>query len=63
MWTDTDKTLALAYGAASSANQRTADRVSVLLDGDGTLLLEYLDVAVSNHPAEVLADCRILFAD
>lgn len=61
LWTDDDKTLALYYGAASSETQRTADRVTVVLDETGTVVLEYTDVSVSTHPQEVLEDCTVLF--
>lgn len=64
LWSDQARELALHYGAASSANQGFADRVTVLLAGDGTLLLEYspgLDVAT--HPQLVLDDCIALWGD
>lgn len=63
LWTDDDKTLALYYGAADSQTQGTADRISVLLSEEGTLMLEYLNVAVTNHPQDVLEDCTALFGD
>lgn len=62
LWSDQARELALHYGAATSENQGFADRVTVLLAGDGTLLLEYspgLDVAT--HPELVLEDCRALW--
>ena len=63
LWTDDDKTLALYYGAATSETQQTATRISKLLLPDGTLLLDYLKVGVTNHPQEVLEDCQALFGD
>lgn len=63
LWTDQDKTLALHYGAASSAGAVVPTRITRLLGEDGAVLLEY---AVSNtgaHPAEVLEDCQALFGD
>lgn len=62
LWSDQARELALHYGAATSANQGFANRVTVLLAGDGTLLLEYpvgADVAV--HPELVLEDCQALW--
>lgn len=62
LWTDDDKILALTYGAADSASDSLAGRVTVILDEDCNLVLEYLDgVNVSTHPAQVLDDVGILF--
>ncbi len=61
LWTDDDKDLALYYGAASSASQSYADRITVVLGHDGNLLLDYRSVSVSAHPGQVLSDCRQLF--
>ncbi|MCB9745208.1 MAG: redoxin domain-containing protein [Alphaproteobacteria bacterium] len=62
IWTDgEDHTLALTYGAADSASDRTPDRVTVILDAEGVLALEYDVTDISAHPAAVLEDCRILF--
>lgn len=63
LWTDDDdRTLALTYGAAASASQRYPSRITVVLDADGELVLEYLeDINVGAHPREVLDDCTLLF--
>jgi peroxiredoxin len=61
LWSDDDKTLALYYGAASSESTMVASRVSKLLDDEGTLILEYVDVATGTHPEQVLSDCQALF--
>ena len=59
---DSDKTLAIAYGAAKNENAVLADRITVVLDADGRHVLEYVeDIEVGTHPAEVLEDCEILF--
>lgn len=62
LWTDDDKTLALTYGAADDADQGYPYRITVLLDAEGDLVLEYLeDVVVGTHPQDVLEDCEKLF--
>jgi len=63
LWSDTDRDLALYYGAASSTTQSWAARVTRLLDMDGTLLLEYAVTNIANHPQQVLEDCQVLFGD
>jgi peroxiredoxin len=62
VWTDPNRELAMAYGAADSSTQVLPDRVTVILDSDGRLVLEYLTGTSSfNHPQEVLDDCTLLF--
>lgn len=61
LWTDTDKTLAVHYGAASSTSAFVPDRITKILDRNGDLVLEYLGVSVGTHPALVLEDCEKLF--
>lgn len=61
VWTDDDKTLALTYGAVSSADATFPSRVTRVLDAEGTLVLEYQVSLIGTHPAEVLADCQVLF--
>lgn len=61
LWTDDERALALAYGAADSASQAFADRVTVILDERGALVLVYESVGVGIHPRYVLEDCQILF--
>ena len=52
----------MTYGAAEDAGAWLPERVSVILDADGNLLLEYMDnVSTGTHPTNVLADCEILF--
>ena len=63
LWTDDDRTLAVAYGAASSSSARFANRVTVVLDADGNQLLEYEVSSVGTHPAAVLEDCELLFGE
>lgn len=62
IWSDTDKTLALYYGAVGSAAMPLPSRITVLLDADGVQILEYTKgVSVGTHPAEVLEDCQAIF--
>lgn len=62
LWTDDEeRTLAITYGAASSSSATAAARVSVILDADGVLLLEYTSVSPSTGPQEALEDCQKLF--
>ena len=59
LWTDDERTLADTYDANLGA---FANRVTMLLDADGTLILEYRDdVDFGTHPQEVLEDCQALF--
>ena len=64
VWTDDDKTLAMHYKAADSAFALAPDRITVLLDEEGDLLLGYYDgIVVGTHPHDVLSDCEVLFGD
>jgi peroxiredoxin Q/BCP len=51
---DTDKTLAIAYGAADDTSARTPRRISCLIDEEGKVLRYYPQVAARDHPMEVL---------
>jgi len=61
MWSDTDKTLAMTYESVTAMNDDTPSRITVLLDENGDLLLEYRDVSTGTHPSEVYEDCAKLF--
>lgn len=62
LWTDEDKTLGTTYGALTGERDSSVDRVTMVLDADGVLVLQYLDdIVVGAHPGEVLEDCRALF--
>lgn len=63
LWSDLDRTLALTYGAARTENQGAASRITRILDRDGTLLVEYDEVAVGTSPGKVLEDCRTIYGD
>ncbi len=65
VWTDSDaRTLAVHYGAADSSSALFPSRVTMLLDRNGDLLLEYVDdVRVGTHPDQVLEDCQALFGE
>ncbi len=55
---DTDRSLGLAYGAADTADQRNARRVSYVIDEAGKILLVYPKVNPSDHLDQILADLR-----
>lgn len=65
LWSDVQRELALYYGAATSASAPLANRITVLLDADGTWLLTYVPNAFAGlyaHPGQVLEDCQRIFA-
>ena len=53
---DTDRTLALAVGAADSADQPMARRISYLVGPGGNVLKAYPNVTPATHADQVLAD-------
>ncbi len=53
---DADRTVAMAYGAADSADQERPKRVSVLIGADGKVARVYEAPDPEAHPAEALAD-------
>ncbi len=61
VWNDLNKTLAFYYGAATPAFAFVPERLTRLLDSEGTVLLEYNNVSVGAHPEEVLSDCQAIF--
>jgi peroxiredoxin Q/BCP len=63
LWTDDNRDLAVAFGAASSSSAPYASRVTVILNADGEAVLEYRVTSISPHPAQVLSDCQALFGD
>lgn len=52
---DTDRSVALAYGAAESADQERPSRVTVIVGPDGTVVQAYAVDNAEAHPAEALA--------
>ncbi len=46
----------MAYGAAKSADQEKATRVSVLVGPNGKVVKTYATPHAEGHPAEALAD-------
>lgn len=64
LWSDQKRELALYYGAASSAKQAYANRVTVVLDPEGKWRLFYSSAAIGfgmyNHPGIVLEDVKAL---
>lgn len=53
---DADRSVAIAYGAAESADQERPTRVSVLIGPDGTVVKTYEVSDAPGHPDEVLGD-------
>lgn len=52
---DTDRTIGIAYGAAESATQATAKRISYVIDKNGKVKTVWGKVDVKAHTEEVLA--------
>ena len=63
IWQDINKTLAVYYGAAQDDQAVFPGRITVILDANGNVMLEYLQPNVQTHPAKVLEDCKVLFAE
>lgn len=62
LWTDEDKVLGVTYGALTGSRDSSVDRITMLLDAAGDLLLTYTEaINVGTHPADVLEDCEALF--
>ena len=57
---DKDRKMAVAYGAADDTGDMWADRISYVIDADGTVLLAYPKVSPSTHFDVVLADLLAL---
>lgn len=53
---DADRSVAMAYGAAESADQERPSRVSVLIGPDGSVLKTYEVSDAEGHANEVLND-------
>lgn len=53
---DADRSVAMAYGAAESADQERPKRVSVLIGPDGRVVRTYSAPDPEAHPSEALAD-------
>ena len=53
---DTDRTLAVAVGAADSTSQPVAKRISYLVGADGKVRAVYANVTPATHAKDVLAD-------
>ena len=51
---DVDRKIGLAYGAAENADQKSAKRISYLIDPLGRVAHVFQKVAVKEHPQEVL---------
>lgn len=64
VWTDDDRALGVTYQALTDVEDASVRRITVVLDAEGDLALEYLsDISVGTHPGQVLADVQLLFGD
>jgi peroxiredoxin len=63
LWTDDDKTLAVAYGSVSSDSASFAGRVTVVIGPDGEQVLEYAVSDLGTHPAQVLSDVTAIYGE
>jgi peroxiredoxin len=55
---DTDRSVAVAYGAAENKEQERPKRISVLVGPGGKVVKTYATPDGETHPAEVLADLK-----
>ncbi len=53
---DTDKSVAIAYGAAADTDVGHPARITIIIDGDGKVAKVYDKVVAVDNPGEVLAD-------
>ena len=59
----------MQYYSAESFIPGVPSRITKLLDADGKLIVEYVDIdgfstnAAAAHPAEVLEDCQKIFGN
>jgi peroxiredoxin Q/BCP len=53
---DTDRSISIAYGACDGVKDRYANRISFLIDEQGTIARVYDSVDPRDHAAQVLAD-------
>lgn len=57
---DTNRELGLAYGAARSADEGYAKRISYVIGEDGKILLAYPKVDPKTHLDQILSDLQTL---
>lgn len=53
---DSDRSVAMAFGAAESADQEKATRISILVGPDGKVVKTYDAPVADEHPSEALCD-------
>jgi thioredoxin-dependent peroxiredoxin len=53
---DTDRSISVAYGACDGVKDRYSERISFLIDEQGTVARVYDSVNPRDHAAQVLAD-------
>ena len=63
LWTDDDRTLSVTYNAAEDVDAWVPDRVTVVLNEAGDLILMYPEVNTGTHPGQVLDDLTLLLSE
>ena len=53
---DPDRRIGFDYHAAADPEQAEADRITYLIDPEGTIVKAYEKVDVKSHPEEILSD-------
>ena len=62
LWDDTNKSLAIHYGAGAASSWFT-ERITVVLDAEGNQLLTYDGGASRSHADDVLEDVQAIFGE
>ena len=62
LWTDAERILATTYGAVASVDQEFPDRIALLIDESGELVLEYRETPKDGvDPGFILDDLYVLY--
>ncbi len=64
LWSDLERTIAVHYGAAESAETVDPLRIAFILDAEGQVVLEYREfLELGADPGDVLHDLELLYGD
>ena len=58
VWTDADRQLSTTFHAVDDPKQSHPRRITVVLDAEGQVILEYRSVNFLTNPEDVLSDVR-----